>query len=129
MEWMQSGHSDYEIAMPVDELDSFATGSGYFAVLDPATRKAQIDRMIELHERLYPSMRVFLYDARRVYSAPLTIFGPLLAALYLGRNYLVFRDSERVQAMIAHFDGLIREAEVSARNFPMHLMTLWGKVG
>lgn len=129
LEWMLSGHSDYEIAMPVDELDSFATGSGYYAGLDPATRKAQIDRMIELHERLYPSMRVFLYDARRVYSAPLTIFGPLLAALYLGRNYLVFRDSERVQAMIAHFDGLIREAEVSARNFPMHLMTLWGKVG
>lgn len=128
LEWMLSGHSDYEIALPLDELESFAAGTGYYAGLSADTRKAQIDRMIELHQRLYPSMRVFLYDARRIYSAPVTIFGPLVAALYIGRNYLVFRDSERVQAIIRHFDGLIREAEVSARNFPMHLLALWGKV-
>lgn len=128
LEWMLSGHSDHEIAMPLHELEGLATGCGYYAGLDPDTRREQIDRMIALHERLYPSMRVFLFDARRVYSAPVTVFGPLLAALYLGRNYLIFRDADRVQSMIRHFDGLIREAEVSPRDFPAHLQRLRARI-
>ena len=77
--------------------------------------------MAELHAQLYPTLRVHLYDARRVYSAPITVFGPLLAVLYLGRNYLAFRDTERVQAMTRHFDTLVREAAVPSRDFPGHL--------
>ncbi len=74
-----------------------------------------------LHDQLYPTLRVALYDQRRLYSAPITVFGPLLAVVYLGRNYLVFRDTERVQAISRHFDTLVREADVSARAFPDHL--------
>ncbi len=47
-------------------------------------RDGQIARFIELHEQLYPSLRVFLFDARRLLSAPLTIFGPLMAVIYVG---------------------------------------------
>lgn len=52
------------------------------------------------------------------------MFGPLLAVLYIGRNYIAFRDSERVQTFSQHFDSLVREAAVSDRDFPPHLEAL-----
>jgi hypothetical protein len=80
-----------------------------------------VAHLAELHAQLYPTLRVHLYDARQLYSAPITVFGPLLAVLYLGRNYLAFRDAERVQAISRHFDGLVREAAVPSRDFPAYL--------
>ncbi len=124
LDWMREARSDYEIALPLFELQSFVRGEGYYADLPAEIRIAQIAHLHALHEQLYPSLRVFLYDARRLYSAPVTIFGPLLAVVYLGRNYLAFRDKERVQAISRHFDVLVREASVSARGFPAHLDAL-----
>ena len=69
-------------------------------------------------------MRLYLFDSRQLYSAPVTIFGPLLAVLYLGRNYLAFRDRERVQSFTEHFDNLVRQASVTARALPDHIATL-----
>jgi hypothetical protein len=113
--------------MPLFEIESFARGEGYYRGLPAETRRAQIDRMITLHEQFYPSLRVFLFDARRVFSAPLTVFGPMMAALYIGQSYLVFRDVERVRAFVRHFDFLVREASVSARDFPTYLRALAGE--
>lgn len=118
LEWMAGSRSDYEIALPRHEVESFARGEGYYDGVPEALRRAQIEQMITLHEQLYPKMRVFLFDARRLFSAPVTIFGPLLAVVYLGRNYLAFRDSERVLAITDHFDRLIREASASDREWP-----------
>ncbi|UYV36267.1 helix-turn-helix domain-containing protein [Rhodobacteraceae bacterium D3-12] len=118
LSWMRGAQSDYEIALPLHELTSFAKGEGYYSGLDAALRRAQLKRLILLHEQLYPRLRVYLFDARRLFSAPITIFGPMLGVLYLGRNYLAFRDTERVQAFTAHFDQLVREAEVTARELP-----------
>lgn len=122
--WMRQTQSDYEIALPLYELHSFVHGEGYYAGLPKSARKAQRQHLIEVAEQLYPRMRLYLFDARRLFSAPVTIFGPLLAALYLGQSYLVFRDTERVQAMTEHFDHLVREAHVSARDFPDHIRSL-----
>ncbi len=80
--------------------------------------------MAKLHDDLYPTLRLHLFDARRLYSAPVTVFGPKLAVLYLGQTYLAFRDTERVQALTAQFDGLIRAAEVGAHDMPTHLRSL-----
>jgi hypothetical protein len=124
MAWMRAARSDYEIALPLYEIESFARGEGYYRNLPDETRRAQLDHFIAVTSQLYPSLRLYLFDARRLYSAPITIFGPLLAVLYLGRNYLVFRDTERVQAMTLHFDGLLREAAVTARGLPDHLRHL-----
>lgn len=121
---MRQNQSDYEIAMPLHETESFVRGEGYYAGLPVVIRQAQVERMIRLHEQFYPSLRVFLFDARRVFSSPLTVFGPLMAALYIGQSYLVFRDAERVRAFLRHFDFLVREASVSARDFPGHLRAL-----
>ncbi|NCQ24827.1 MAG: helix-turn-helix transcriptional regulator [Roseovarius sp.] len=124
MAWMRAARSDYEIALPLHELDSFARAEGYYSGLPADLRRAQLDRLIDVTTQLYPRLRLSLFDARRVYSAPITIFGPLLAVLYIGRNYMVFRDTERVQALTLHFDGLIREAETTARALPDHLRRL-----
>lgn len=122
--WMRGTPSDYEIAMPLFEIHSFVRCEGYYADLPRDVGRAQIAHLIDLCEQLYPRLRVYLFDARRIYSAPVTIFGPLLAVLYIGRNYMAFRDTERVKALTAHFDHLVREAQVSARSFPDHLRTL-----
>ncbi|MEM7471228.1 MAG: helix-turn-helix transcriptional regulator [Pseudomonadota bacterium] len=116
--WMRAARSDYEIAMPIHDLHAFARAEGYYAGLPAKTRRAQIDWMLDLHAQLYPTLRLYPFDARKLYSAPVTIFGPLLAVIYLGRNYIAFRDTERVQAITAHFDGLIRASESSSRDLP-----------
>lgn len=122
--WMRQARSDYEIALPLHELAAFARAEGYYAGLPAALRLAQIDRLMLLHEQLYPALRLYLFDARRVFSAPITVFGPILAVVYLGRHYLAFRDAERVESLTRHFDWLIREATTGARDLPAHLARL-----
>ena len=90
---------------------------------DPA-RAEQLDRLIRLTDELYPGLRLYFYDAHQVYSAPVTVFGPHLAVIYLGRTYLSFRDPARVAAISAHFDWLVREAPLGAREAGAHLRAL-----
>jgi transcriptional regulator with XRE-family HTH domain len=116
LDWMRASESDYEIALPLHEMRSFAEGTGYYADLPAGVRREQIDWILSVHDQLYPTLRLFLYDAARVYSAPITIFGPKLAAIYLGRYYVAFRDRDRVRALTRHFDWLVREASHTARD-------------
>jgi len=129
LEWLRGARSDYEIALPLHELAAFASATGYYAGLPAAVRLEQIDRLITLSEQFYPALRIYLFDARRVFSAPVTVFGPLLAVVYLGRHYIAFRDSARVASIAAHFDWLVREAAVGAREFRDHLRGLRAEVG
>jgi transcriptional regulator with XRE-family HTH domain len=124
LDWMRSARSDFEIALPLHELAAFARAEGYYAGLSPRLRRAQLAHLGATYAELYPTLRVHLYDARRVFSAPLTVFGPLLAVVYLGSSHLAFRDSERVQAISRHFDGLVRQAAVASRDVPAHLERL-----
>ena len=128
LKWMRGSGSDHEIALPLHELTAFATGSGYYEGLAVETRLAQIDHLRALCDQLYPSLRLCLFDARKLFSAPVTIFGPLLAVIYLGRHYLAFRDSARVETITRHFDLLVREAEVGARDIVAHLAGLRDRV-
>lgn len=124
LNWMRNARSDYEIAMPIHDLRAFAHAQGYYAGLPLDIRQEQINRLISLTKQHYPSLRLCLFDAHKLYSAPVTVFGPLLAVVYLGQNYLTFRDHDRVDAITAHFDRLVREAEVPARDLPDMLETL-----
>ncbi|MGI9391036.1 MAG: helix-turn-helix transcriptional regulator [Boseongicola sp.] len=124
LNWMRETLSDYEIAMPLYEVQAFVTSTGYYNGLPKEVRDEQIAHLLELHDQLYPSLRVFLFDARRLWSAALTVFGPLVGVLYLGQHYLAFRDRERVKTLTEQFDGLVREAYVSARDWPAHLRAL-----
>ncbi|MFN4172686.1 MAG: helix-turn-helix domain-containing protein [Pseudorhodobacter sp.] len=124
LDWMRAARSDYEIALPLHEIAAFAGATGYYAGLAAQVRRDQLDHMIGLCDQLYPSLRIYLFDARRVFSAPVTVFGPLLAVLYLGRHYIAFRDSGRVETISRHFDWLVREAGLGAREVAGHLRTL-----
>ncbi|WP_425041224.1 helix-turn-helix domain-containing protein [Primorskyibacter sp. S187A] len=124
LSWMRQSGSDYEIAVSQHEIESFARGEGYYTGLDPQIRRTQLDHLIALADHLYPRLRLSFFDARALYSAPVTIFGPLLAVIYLGANYLAFRDTQRVQVITAHFDTLIREARIPPRAVPERLARL-----
>lgn len=116
--WMRDTRSEFEIAMPLYEIESFIRGTGYYVGLPATIRLAQTDQLIHLSRQLYPRLRIYQFDARRLYSAPVTIFGPLLAVLYTGGHYMAFRDRQRVETFTNDFDVLIREANRTARDFP-----------
>jgi transcriptional regulator with XRE-family HTH domain len=128
LKWMRGAGSDYEIALPLHELTAFATASGYYEGLSADIRREQLQHLITLCDQLYPSLRVCLFDARRVFSAPVTVFGPLLAVVYLGHHYMAFRDTARIGVISGHFDLLVREAEVGARAMVAHLQGLIERV-
>jgi len=128
LRWMRGAGSDYEIALPIHELTAFATASGYYEGLPAELRLGQLRHLMTLCDQLYPALRVCLFDARRLFSAPITVFGPLLAVIYIGRHYLAFRDSARVETITQQFDLLVREAEVGARDMVAHLQGLCDRV-
>ena len=63
----------------------------------------------------------FLFDGLQRYAAPVTIFGPQRAALYLGQMYLVLTSSEHVRTLSKHFDDLIRGAIVQPHEISHYL--------
>ncbi len=119
-----SGRSDFEIAVPLHEVAALAEGSGYYRGLPREVRQEQVALIVTICTQTYPSMRLSLFDASTLYSAPVTIFGPKLAVIYVGNIYLAFRSSDRVQALTEHFDILVREAAIGARDLPGHLSGL-----
>lgn len=118
MDWLRQSSSDYEIALPRHEIESFAAGEGYYRGLDPAIRADQIARLAAHARDFYPSLRLFIFDARRQFSAPVTVFGPILAVIYVGQIYLAFRSEARVRSLTRHFDWLVRECEIDSRDAP-----------
>ncbi len=124
LEWLKSGVSDYEIALPLHELKACADGIAYYDKLDRDIRHEQLQLIADLCRDMFPRLRIFLFDARRVFSAPVTVFGPGLAVVYIGRFYLAFRESERVRSLTNHFDWLVREATVDARDAADHIVSL-----
>ena len=118
LNWMRQAQSDYEIALPLHELQGFARAEGYYRGCPKQIRIEQLKHLARLTEQLYPVMRICLFDARKIYSSPITIFGSLRAVIYLGQKYLVFRVPDRIQALSQHFDGLIRAAEIGTRDLP-----------
>lgn len=120
--------TDMEVCMPLQRLTGFARGEGIWAALDADTRRAQLLHMARLLDELYPTFRLFLYDGRRVFSAPITIFGPLRAAIYAGDMYLVLTTTEHIRVLIDRFDGLIRQAVVNPHEAAARVQRLAGEV-
>lgn len=104
--------TDMEVCSSLQSVEGFARGEGVWRGLAIGARKAQLRRMIELVDELYPGLRWFLFDGTERYSAPLTIFGPRRAAVFVGQMYLVFNATDQIRALGRHFDDLIRAAKV-----------------
>ncbi len=128
LDWIKLSQSDYEIALPLHELANFALGQGYYDGLDAAARIEQLDWLASVYDAVYPRLRLVLFDARLVFSAPVTIFGPKMAVIYLGHHYIAFRDKDRVREVSRHFDALVREAAVSPNDVIGHLQGLRNQV-
>ena len=105
-------------------ITGFARGEGIWSRLSVASRREQLEQMIELADELYPTFRWFLYDGMRRYAPPVTVFGPQRAALYLGQLYLVLTSAEHVRTLIHNLDGLIRVATVEPPKIPSFLARL-----
>ena len=127
LEWLHSGVSDYEIALPLHELRACAEGTAYYEGVSEEIRRGQLQMIADANVKLFPRLRLFLFDARHVYSAPVTIFGSNLAVVYVGQFYLAFRELERVRSLSDHFDLLVREATVDARDVAGYIESLIGK--
>lgn len=121
---LAAGTYDYEIAIPVHEIEACANGTAYYKDVDERIRHAQLHFIADQCEEMLPRLRIFLFDAHRVFSAPITIFGPNLAVLYVGQCYLAFREVDRVKSLTSHFDWLVREAVVDARDVPGYIRGL-----
>ncbi len=119
-----SARSDLEIAVPVEEITALARSDGYYTGLPADAARGQIAHLADLAALLFPTLRISLFDGRRLYSAPVTVFGSRLAAVYLGQSWLTFRDGGSVAAFAAHVDGLVREALVGDRALPGWLSAL-----
>ncbi len=125
LDYSRRPETDMEVCMPMQTLDHIARGEGQWSDLDAATRRAQLELMAGLLGDLYPTLRLFLYDARKVYSAAYTIFGPLRAAVFLGRAYIVVNAVEHIRSLIQHFDDLIRHAEIGPDRTVDYIRKTW----
>ncbi|MDH3538256.1 MAG: helix-turn-helix domain-containing protein [Gammaproteobacteria bacterium] len=106
--------NDLEICMSVENLVGFCRGEGMWRDLAKAARAEQVEFMLATLDELYPSVRLYLYDGRKRYSVPYTIFGARRAAVYVGQMYFAFNTTEYVRILVRHFDNLVRNAEVHA---------------
>jgi transcriptional regulator with XRE-family HTH domain len=124
LDWLASGVSDYEIALPIHEIEACAAGTAYYKGVDQDTRHEQLHFIADQCDEMFPRLRIFLFDAHQVFSLPVTVFGPNLAGVYVGQCYLAFRELDRVKSLSSHFDWLVREAVVDARNVSTYIRSL-----
>lgn len=127
--WLQAPGSDYEICLPMHQIESLVSGVGYWQGLSREARLEQAQHLISQCQDRYPSLRTYLCNFKRIYSAPLSVFGPLLAVVYVGRQYLVFRERQQVQALTEHFDFCVRNADIDARSVPAYVEQLCETAG
>ena len=104
--------TDMEVCMPLQTLETFAAGQGIWTGLSAGARRAQLNHMAALIGEMYPTFRLFLFDERRLYASPYTVFGPKRAAVYLGNLYFVVNSAEHIRELSRHFDNLIRIASI-----------------
>lgn len=106
--------SDIEMCMPLQSLEIFAQGGGNWTGLKPADRREQLSHIAATVDELYPAFRMYLFDGRKRFAPPMTIFGYLKAAVYTGETYLLIRSKQLVRELAQGFDTHIRHAEIHA---------------
>ncbi len=124
LDYLRRPETDMEAATAMHVIASFARGQGRWQGLAVEVRRAQLEHLIALCEELYPRFRWFLYDGRELYSAPITIYGPIRAAIYIGQTFLVMQSRDHIRALIGHFDQLVRAAKVGPTDMPGYLRGL-----
>ena len=122
--YLQQPDTEIEACACVQAIEELALARGIWTGLPLPARVEQIERMATLCRDLYPSFRLFLFDRRRCYSVPFTVFGSARAALFVGGIYFVFTWTEHIRALVRRFDVLVREAVVQPPDVPAFLLDL-----
>lgn len=121
--------TDMEICMPRQGLEAFARGEERWSGLDAVHRAAQLDHMAAIADELYPSLRLYLFDALTHYSVPYTIFGPRRVAVYVGQMYFAFTTTPHIRVLARHFDELVRAAVIQATDAADFIRRLRADIG
>ncbi len=110
--YQRQPETEMEICQSHQSVRGFARGEGIWRGLAKNARLGQLDRMIELADELYPSLRWFLFDGLSAYSVPITVFGPKRAVVFMGKFYLSLNSTEHIRELSRRFDNLIRAANI-----------------
>jgi len=124
LEYLRQPETEIECCTAVQTLEAFSRGEDIWRSLRPAVRRAQLEQIVDLCDELYPRFRLFLYDRKRLFSVPLTVFGPMRAAIYLGQTYFVFHSTEHIRTLIRHFDQIVRGAIIQPNEIAAFLQGL-----
>jgi len=124
LDYLRQPETEIECCTPVQTLEALARGEDIWRTLPPAVRRAQLEQIIALCDELYPRLRLFLYNRKMLFSVPLTVFGPMRAAIYLGQTYFVFHSTDHIRALTRHFDQIVRGATVQPNEIGAYLQGL-----
>ncbi len=116
--------ADIEMCMPLQSFEIFAAGCGVWQGLAVSSRQRQIDHIARTVDELYPAFRMYLFDGRKRFAPPMTLFGYTRAAVYAGDVYLLIRSKRLIRELAQGFDGHIRAAEVHAHKAADWMRTL-----
>ena len=106
--------ADIEMCMPFQSFEIFADGGGVWQGLSRDARAHQLAHIVQTVDELYPAFRMYLFDGRKRFAPPMTLFGYTRAAVYAGEVYLLIRSKRLIRELAQGFDGHIRAAEVHA---------------
>ena len=124
LDYLRQPETEIECCTAVQTFEALARGEDIWRSLPVAARRAQLEQIIALCDELYPRLRLFLYDRKALFSVPLTVFGPMRAAIYLGQTYFVFHSTDHIRALTRHFDQIVRGASVQPHEIAGYLRNL-----
>ena len=127
LEYLRQPETEMECCTDIQTFHALARGEDIWTTLPLAQRRAQLEQIVALCDEFYPRLRLFLYDRREFFSVPLTVFGPLRAAIYLGQTYFVFHSTEHIRALTRHFDQIVRGACVQPTGIASYMEKLLGR--
>ncbi len=124
LDYLRQPETEIECCTPIQTFEAFACGEDIWRALPVKIRRIQLEHLASLCDEFYPRLRLSLYDRTMLFSAPLTVFGPLRAAIYVGQAYFVFTSTEHIRALTRHFDQIVRGASVQPSEIVHHLRQL-----
>jgi transcriptional regulator with XRE-family HTH domain len=124
LDYLRQPETEIECCTAMQTLEALARGEDIWRSLPLSVRRAQLEQIIALCDELYPRFRLFLYDRKMLFSVPLTVFGPMRAAIYLGQTYFVFHSTDHIRALTRHFDQIVRGASVQPTDIASYLRGL-----
>ena len=127
LEYLRQPETEIECCTAVQTLEALWRGEDIWRTLPTSLRRAQLEQIIALCDELYPRFRLFLYDRKMLFSVPLTVFGPMRAAIYLGQTYFVFHSTEHIRALTRHFDQIVRGACVQPNEIAAYLQRMMSR--